>query len=142
MIKTVPAPPSLRWLIVDDDRVVGTTVGELLESLGIDVTVTTSGAEALTALSMGEFDALLTDWRMPGLSGEELIGEARSRLERAGTEVLIMSGGYDTTGTAVRHAINGFPVRLLAKPIRISDLKAIVTSMRGPQQQQQPQQPR
>lgn len=77
----VPAlePPAaterLRIIAVDDDPLVLLSTAEMLRELGHDVTEVTSAAHALHALRGEEFDLLITDQAMPGMTGLQLIEE-------------------------------------------------------------------
>ena len=120
-----------RLLLVDDDAAVVAALTASLRHLDVEPDVATSGGDALEKLTSGEYAVLLTDHRMPGMTGEALITQARTHLERAGTQVFIMSGWYDTTGTGVRHKVGGYPVRMLSKPMSHDVLKHIVKLTRA-----------
>jgi two-component system response regulator AtoC len=60
-------------LVVDDDPSIGTVLHALLRQDGIDAEVAHSGAQALSRLEARPFDALITDLRMDGVDGMELL---------------------------------------------------------------------
>jgi PAS domain S-box-containing protein len=64
-------------LLVDDDDIVRTLVANLLERSGYRVGEAASGEEALRALRGGDYPIVITDWKMPGMSGLELCRELR-----------------------------------------------------------------
>jgi CheY-like chemotaxis protein len=66
-----------RILIVDDHTETLSTYRLILATAGYDVTTADTGVEGLTLLQSKPFDLLLTDLRMPGLGGLELLAEAR-----------------------------------------------------------------
>ena len=66
-----------RILVVDDEEVIRLTVSRLLKNEGYDVSVAPSGEEALSRMKEGEFDLLLTDIRMDGMSGIDLVREVK-----------------------------------------------------------------
>ncbi|HEX5100185.1 MAG TPA: ATP-binding protein [Polyangiaceae bacterium] len=86
-----------RILIIDDDIAVGRTLRLALEEEH-DVTVVVSAAEALRTLHAadggGDFDAILCDLLMPGMTGAELFTVARRELPQAAPRFIFMSGGY------------------------------------------------
>ncbi len=91
----VPGGSGEMILVVDDDTQVRTITSRLVKSLGYEVLVANGGAEALALSSSSErtIALLLTDIRMPGMSGPEL---ARQLLHaRAGLRVLFGSGFSD-----------------------------------------------
>ncbi|MFZ5477051.1 MAG: response regulator [Myxococcota bacterium] len=80
-----------RILVVDDDRAVLEITSELLAACGHRVLATGSPERALRALEGGEVvDLLVTDVRMPVLTGPQLAAHARELLP--GLSVLFMSG--------------------------------------------------
>ena len=88
-----PAGPGRgRILLVEDEDLVRTTAGKMLESLGYQVTALASPAEALALCAREEvcLDLLLTDVVMPEMKGTEL----RQRIEmlRPGLPTVFMSG--------------------------------------------------
>src|SRR3970282_432571 len=66
-------------LVVDDDRAVGTVLGALLEQAGLEAQWVRSGAEALDLLAARPVDVVLTDLRMPGMDGMELLAQLDAR---------------------------------------------------------------
>jgi len=81
----------IRVLIADDHVVVRSGLKQLFELMG-DIVVTgeaTNGEEVLAALTRGQFDLLLLDLTMPGISGVNLIG--RIKAQNANLPVLVLS---------------------------------------------------
>ncbi len=68
----------MRILLADDDHAVRRVFQYKLEKLGHDVATATDGDSALAALQAERFDVLVSDIRMPGLDGIELLERARS----------------------------------------------------------------
>jgi len=66
------------YLLVDDNKDFADNLAEIIRDLGCDVTVASSGAEALERVGDRRFDAMLTDMRMPLMSGAELVHHVRS----------------------------------------------------------------
>ena len=60
-------------LVVEDEAYVRTSLGELLKSRGFDVILATGAAEAQDHLSRAPVDLVLTDLKMPGVDGHELV---------------------------------------------------------------------
>jgi PAS domain S-box-containing protein len=80
-----------RILVVDDSMDVLVATSAFLEKAGFDVVRAASGDEALLLLAGGDrFDALVTDFAMPGLNGADLIAEGR--LMQPGLRALIITG--------------------------------------------------
>jgi CheY-like chemotaxis protein len=77
-------------LVVDDDEAVVRLVSRMLERRGYATRVATGGAEAEAVLEGEEVDAIVTDLRMPGMTGAELVTRARDRRPRV--KAIYMSG--------------------------------------------------
>jgi CheY-like chemotaxis protein len=77
------APPG-RVLIVDDDDAVCRALKNLLVTAGFEVVVATDGAYAMAEVESRPFDVILSDIKMPGVSGIELLRKVRARSGRAG----------------------------------------------------------
>ncbi|QMV18404.1 response regulator [Granulicella sp. 5B5] len=79
-------------LIVDDDSLVRESLSALLIESGYQVRSVEEGFSALAEAQTNTPDVLLSDLRMPGMSGEELIREVRHRFPTV--KVIAMSGSY------------------------------------------------
>ena len=75
-------------LVVDDDQAVRRILEYKLDKRGYNIQTATNGAEALELLQKKRVDVLLTDVRMPKLSGTELLMEAQ-RLDNRLAVILI-----------------------------------------------------
>ena len=63
----------LRILVVDDDESLVAIISEVLEDDGYDVTTASSGEEAIELFRNTRFPLVITDIRMPGMTGIELL---------------------------------------------------------------------
>jgi two-component system cell cycle sensor histidine kinase/response regulator CckA len=113
-------------LVVDDERAVRGVVLRLLQRRGYD---TAEAPDAETALSMlgsqpGRFRLVITDDRMPGMSGYELV-EVIARIHPR-LRVVLMSGYSDTPGAL---GAQGRNLRLLPKPFTAPGLLGMVTDV-------------
>jgi len=66
-----------KYLVVDDNRAFAENVAEILRDHGADVTIADGGPQALQLARRSRFDALVTDMRMPVMSGARLVHEIR-----------------------------------------------------------------
>lgn len=69
---------SSRILVVDDDRDIRDLVAIKLESAGHEVVTRSDGAEALEAAAHGDWDVIVLDVMMPGMSGIEVLRALRA----------------------------------------------------------------
>jgi len=112
-----------RLLLVDDDEEACRLLGEVLEREGYDVTRALSVDHALLALDGGRpFDAVLTDLRMPGASGLDLVRAVRKRDPRALIFVLTAFGDAAAAGEAIRAGAYDF----ISKPYDLAALRGAI----------------
>jgi len=88
----------VRVLVVDDKENMLKLFGRILAD-GYAVTVASDGARALALIATGEFDVVVTDIRMPGAGGFEVLLAVKARAPS--TEVVMMTG-YANIGDAVQ----------------------------------------
>jgi two-component system response regulator AtoC len=94
--------PTRNLLIVDDDRAMRELLVSLFAEQGYEVCEASCSAEALKLASDTEFDAVLSDIKMPGGSGIEMMGKLREM--RPATPVVLMTafGSIDSAVEALR----------------------------------------
>ncbi len=66
-------------LVVDDEPVLRDICREALSEAGYHVAVAENGGEALAKLGRAGYDLVISDLRMPGMSGQDLLGHIRQR---------------------------------------------------------------
>jgi DNA-binding NtrC family response regulator len=86
-------------LVVDDEEDSRLTMRLLLEREGYAVRTAANGQEALAALAQESFAVMITDLRMPGMSGEELMARILPQ-HSADLDVIVLTG-YGTIASAV-----------------------------------------
>ena len=91
--------PDARILVVDDDPDIHVLLGAILKDAGFGMTSALSGAEGLERLEAGAYDLVLTDVRMPGLDGLELLQRIHERCP--GTPVVVMTA-QNTSDNLIR----------------------------------------
>ncbi len=99
-MKSSPAP-HLNILLVDDNRDGLLVRRALLEEMGYKVEVAQNGEEGLKLFEGSNFDVVVTDYRMPGMNGVELIG--RIRKLNANARVILLSGFVDPLNLTERN---------------------------------------
>src|ERR1700722_10269310 len=118
---------SPRILIVDDDPGQRSLLNSFLTSQGIKTTVVDSGERALSVLRSEDIKMMISDVRMPGMSGLETLRQARK--EHARLPILLVTA-YPDVRDAV-DAIRDGAVDYLAKPIDLDQLLAAVRQATG-----------
>jgi DNA-binding response OmpR family regulator len=116
--------PRKRILIVDDEPKVGFFLKESLESLGsdYDVSQVETGEAALAEMEHQPFELVVTDLRMPGMSGLDLLSRVREVSPTTRT-ILITAYGSDEVESESRRLS---AAHYFAKPFQIDDFTAAV----------------
>lgn len=109
-------------LIVDDEEIIRDFLSEVLEDY--DLAVATDGDEAIEKLGTRHFDLVITDLRMPKVSGEEVVRAARTG--DSTTKVIVISG-YSSLYTVSQSVKNG-ACAFLSKPFSIKELMQTVST--------------
>ena len=114
---------SAHVLVVDDEGAIRYSVSKTLQRVGYNVNEAASGEEALETMKNQHFDVVLTDIRMPGLTGVELLKRIR---EQAPDAIVILMTGYASLGTAVE-ALRLGAHDYLIKPSSSQDIRQSVS---------------
>lgn len=117
-----------RALLIDDDTVVRNVLRDIVTSFGYRADAAASGAEGLTLLEQNRYDVVLTDLRMPQMTGWQVLAAVRARDAR--TPVIIMTG---SPVHADDHRIAQPGVLLVRKPVEPRILQeALRRALNGP----------
>ncbi|MBR1911079.1 MAG: sigma-54-dependent Fis family transcriptional regulator, partial [Treponema sp.] len=100
-------------LIIDDEKNIREGLAANFEMEGYNVKTSSNGADGLELITKGDIDLVITDLRMPGISGEEVLAKVTS--ETPGVPVIILTGhgSIDSAVDAMRHGAYDF----LTKPL-------------------------
>jgi DNA-binding response OmpR family regulator len=109
-------------LVVDDEGAIRYSVSKTLQRVGYTVHEAASGEEALDMMKKQDYDVVLTDIRMPGLTGVELLKRIK---EAAPDSIVILMTGYASLGTAVESLRLGAHDYLI-KPSSSQDIRQSV----------------
>ena len=110
-------------LVVDDEETVRRTCAALLNKMGHNATPASSADAAIALVRQQSFDLVLTDIRMPGMTGDKLIEVLRE--EQPDLVPLIMTG-YPSMELAI-DAVQKGVYQFLTKPFRMSDLRLAIS---------------
>lgn len=114
---TPPTPPII--LLVDDEADLLAALRSSLRRYPLRVLTAGSAAQALALLGEEPVDLIVSDERMPGVSGTELLAVVRQQYPQV---VRIMLSGHVSVATALRAINDGEVYRLLTKPCHPADL--------------------
>src|SRR5213594_4155182 len=121
------SPHAPRILIVDDDAGQRSLLDSFLKSQGFETKAVSSGEQALAVLRSEDISMMISDVRMPGISGMETL--RRARQQHAVLPVLLVTaypGVRDAVGAMRDGALN-----YLTKPIDLDELLASVRQATG-----------
>lgn len=105
-------------LLVDDEPSILTSVGWALEKHNFEVMTASDGIQALEALHTKSFDLVITDLKMPGVSGLEVLRQAKEMRPEIGVFILT---GYGDINSAIQSLQLGADDYLL-KPCDLDEL--------------------
>lgn len=111
-----------RVLLVEDDRDLRDTLALALRQFGLEVIEAGSGLEGIQRFNEEEFDVVVTDLKMPGMSGLELCLRVRENRPDVPVIVLTSFGSLDTAVAAIRAGAFDF----VSKPIESEMLKIAI----------------
>ncbi len=116
--------PKGKILVVDDEIKMRRVLQMILQKEGYEIVTSKDGREALQKVEEENFDLVLTDMKMPGLSGIDLLKKIRESDEEI---PVIMITAYGTVETAVKAMKEGAYDYLL-KPFEKDEMKIIVAN--------------
>jgi class 3 adenylate cyclase len=115
--------PPMKILVVDDEPLLVQALSALLEEMGMEVVAFSKSADALQEVRQHEFGLILSDNMMPGMTGVELLTQAK-QLWPNSRRVLIT--GSTDMGDAVDAFNGGVIHRFFQKPWKRSDLQSVI----------------
>jgi|BarGraIncu00222A_1022003.scaffolds.fasta_scaffold00099_5 CheY-like chemotaxis protein len=116
-------------LVAEDNAFSRELLIQQLKSLDREAVAVSDGSEAISAWRSGDFDLLLTDHEMPGMSGCELAGLIRGGLWHADAPIVLL-----TAGTASIDSMNAVALidEVLIKPASMATLREVLEKWLGP----------
>src|SRR5512142_3069062 len=113
--------PAAKVLLIEDDRAIVVTLRRLLNEEGYEVLTAANGNNGLDQARQQPVDVVITDMRLPGLGGLELIRELHAAKPR---QPIILITGHGTTETAIE-AIKLGAYDYMLKPLEPPEFLAL-----------------
>jgi CheY-like chemotaxis protein len=113
-----------RILVVDDEELLASVVVEALRAEGYRADAARSGDEALNLLQTERYDLVITDLKMPGMSGPQLREEILRRAPGLSGRILFSTG--DVASSSTRRFLEETGSACLTKPFRLAELRRAV----------------
>jgi DNA-binding NtrC family response regulator len=114
-------------LVVDDHVDLAENIAEVLAGAGYETMVAASAEAALARMESEPVVALITDYRLPGRNGAELIRELRRR----GNDIPVLVMSAFTDEDTIESARSAGAVDVLAKPVELERLISLVASLQA-----------
>ena len=118
-------PANLNLLLVDDEKDFALTVAQRLQLRGVCASVVFDGESALASLQEKQFDLVVLDVCLPGVSGLHIL--QRIREERPSLPVVLLTGN-----TSAKDGMEGMKLgasAYLTKPLEIQELLTLLTQL-------------
>jgi len=113
----------LKIMVLDDEPIVCKRLKPALEKQGYDVDTFTQSSDAMEQIKNVNYDIIITDLKMKGVDGMQLLTEAKQRSPK--TEVIVITG-FATMETAKESFHKGV-FDFIAKPFKLSEIQDVVT---------------
>ncbi|MCF6291698.1 MAG: endopeptidase La [Desulfobacterales bacterium] len=121
-VRTMRLSYSYKLLLVDDDETARKNMGHVLARDGYLITTAANGRQALDFLARDRFDVVVTDLKMKGVDGTQVLERAKEK--DPDVEVIVISGHatMPTTVETIRKGSSCF----LAKPLQLDELRTAI----------------
>lgn len=112
-----------RVLAVDDEEVMGYVIQRIVQHLGYEVDWVPSYERALEKIEKEEYDIILSDFRMPTMTGERFYREIVHRNHRWAKKLVFITGDLTPQTLAFLDEIH---VPVISKPFNIDELQQVL----------------
>lgn len=109
-------------LVIDDEKNIREGLAADFEMDGYNVKLAAGGEEGLKLLANGDIDLVITDLRMPGISGEQVLKKVTAEMPGIPVIVLTGHGSIDSAVSAMQNGAYDF----LTKPLNLEHLELVV----------------
>ncbi len=114
-------------LVVDDELTIIDILYQILKADGHRVDTALSGTAALKKIERERYDVIISDLKMPGMSGQQLYEEVKRRDEVLAARIIFSTG--DTVSEDTRAFLEGSGNSYLQKPFEIETMRETVMAM-------------
>ena len=112
-----------RIMVIDDEFVIGKMIKLHFEEDGYEVEIFLNAEPALARIKEADFDLVITDLKMKGIDGMEVLREIKTQFPEIKVIMVTAFASLDSAVEAFRGKVDDF----FSKPFKIKDLKASVT---------------
>ncbi len=111
-----------RIMVIDDEKIVGDMAKLSLEQDGYNVETFLNAEPALKRLQEEQFDVVVTDYKMKGIDGMEVLRTVKDRYPKTQVIMITAFANLDAAIEALRRDVHDF----FPKPVKIKELKASI----------------
>jgi DNA-binding NtrC family response regulator len=122
--------PVVRILIIEDDKEMRSLLEDILDEEGFETESVSNGSDGLQELTKEPFDLVITDIRMPGLTGLDILPIIKKLQPHASVIVITAFGNEEVYRRSFEKGAAGY----LEKPIHMDKLKTLVHEMVSPKE--------
>ncbi len=115
----------VRILVIEDDEAMMSLLKDFLEDEGFETDSVSNGSDAFRKLVKELFDLIITDIRMPGLTGLEILSGIKKLQPQASIIVITAFGSEEVRRRTVEKGATGY----LEKPIHFNELRTLIHEM-------------
>ncbi len=114
-----------RIMVIDDENIVGKMLKAVLELDGYEVETFMNASPALTRFKEQKFDLVITDLKMKGIDGMEVLRTVKDEVPDTKVIMITAFANLESATEAMRGKVDDF----FPKPVRIKDLKASIVRL-------------
>ncbi len=107
-------------LVADDEKIVRDVISRFLKLKNYDVSTVENGAELVQKVRVDNFDLLIMDLRMPGLTGPEILGKLKE--EKKQLPFIILTGAIDADESEVLRKLGCSSDEIICKPADLFEI--------------------
>lgn len=119
---------SYRVMIIDDEKIAADMTRVSLEDEGYEVETFADGASALARLKETPFDVVITDLKMKGIDGMDVLRTIKTAYPEVKVIMVTAFASLDSAVEAMKSKVDGF----FAKPVKIKELKECIQKLLSP----------
>ncbi len=113
-----------RILVVDDEKYILEFFVEIFQTLPLQVDTAGNGRAAMQKIQVGEYDLIISDFKMPQMSGRDLFNWIKENRPHLASRIIFVTG--DTVSADTRSFFEDNKNRFLAKPFKIEEVKEVI----------------
>lgn len=119
-------PQVLKFLVIDDDTAIRTTLSDILEVKGFDVVAVGTGTEGIDKVKSEDFDVAIIDIRLPDIKGTEVLKQIKRTKPQINCIIITAYPEEDPSNTLSQGA-SGFFI----KPIDLDEMLSVIEKVVG-----------